>query len=454
MRFPVLQKRWQVEANIAGASGAGNLQDHQETLLAIKDALVGFATLPWTVSQSSDSTAVDSSDLWDTYTDLVWAAAAPHSWIVLQHPVRPSQVMFDLDNAAPRKLHFYWSPSGGFSGGTISARPTASDEIDASDALLNWFANISSSFTSKIIALHSEDGTCTRIVGAQHASSKPALVMMLEQLTDRGEDWNAPSPGEAVFFASPGSTVADGAGSVATFYRPATAPGHIYHDGSAYTARIATVAYDNGTLGLLAEQTAGNTGNELGTGSPFALAPLWLVSDDVGVRGVLGGIVDAWAGPDSVAQGHTYPAASAERVLFQADQLVLPWTGDGTVPAIAASPADTTSAGHELGIYADASPPVVDNFSPPNGTEIEAADPLFFDVTDDSGLFRRVLVLVLQEGRWEAAYDGDSFLEPYDQSSEVTNIAGGFRFQLRRDIGWVGTVTVRIFAIDQSGNEA
>lgn len=101
----------------------------------------------------------------------------------------------------------------------------------------------------------------------------------------------------------------------------------------------------------------------------------------------------------------------------------------------------------------DSIKPTVDNFSPPNGTAIERADPIFFDVTDNSGLFRRVMVLVFQGGRWEAAFDGDELLEPY-LSSSIINITQGFRFTLRRDEEWEGPVTVRVFAIDRSGNEA
>lgn len=102
----------------------------------------------------------------------------------------------------------------------------------------------------------------------------------------------------------------------------------------------------------------------------------------------------------------------------------------------------------------DQTPPVVDNFSPANGSELLSADPIFFDVTDDSGLFRRVLVAVEQLGTTEMVHDGDSFLEPYASLSSRTSIAGGFRYRLRRSGGWVDDVTVRVFPFDQSGNES
>jgi len=102
----------------------------------------------------------------------------------------------------------------------------------------------------------------------------------------------------------------------------------------------------------------------------------------------------------------------------------------------------------------DTTAPVVDNFSPANGATIAATDPIFFDTTDDRSVFARVLVAVTQGDTTELAHDGDNFLAPYDTLSTRTNITDGFRYRLRRDGGWVDTATVRVFAIDPSGNEA
>lgn len=125
------------------------------------------------------------------------------------------------------------------------------------------------------------------------------------------------------------------------------------------------------------------------------------------------------------------------------------------LPLISADPS-AISGDVVLGVAGagvDVLAPVVSNFSPPNGTVIERADPIFFDVTDNTGLFRRVIILVQQAARWEAAFDGDVFLAPYLSSARI-NIAGGFRFTLRRDEEWTGPVTVQVHAIDRSGNEA
>lgn len=108
---------------------------------------------------------------------------------------------------------------------------------------------------------------------------------------------------------------------------------------------------------------------------------------------------------------------------------------------------------------ADFTPPEVANFSPPRGSTIAAADPVFFDVTDDSGLFKRVLVLIRQgaeddEIPVELAHDGDRYWFPYAAQSSRENIPGGFRYRVRRSGGWLADVVSVVFAYDDAGNEA
>lgn len=108
---------------------------------------------------------------------------------------------------------------------------------------------------------------------------------------------------------------------------------------------------------------------------------------------------------------------------------------------------------------ADSLPPVVGNFSPPSGSTIDAADPVFFDVTDNTGLFKRVLVLIHQgdeadEIATELVHDGEQFWWPYAAQSLRENIPGGFRYRVRRSGGWLADVVSVVFAYDNAGNEA
>jgi hypothetical protein len=80
---------------------------------------------------------------------------------------------------------------------------------------------------------------------------------------------------------------------------------------------------------------------------------------------------------------------------------------------------------------------------------------LQFDVTDDSGAFRRVIVCAVLDGVTEVVHDGSTFLGNYAGGScSRAAISGGFRFVVLRDGGWPASPTIRVFAIDQQGNEA
>lgn len=103
----------------------------------------------------------------------------------------------------------------------------------------------------------------------------------------------------------------------------------------------------------------------------------------------------------------------------------------------------------------DTTPPVIGNLSPAPGTTIASTDALSFDVTDNRGTFRRVIVAVYfpTTGITEMVHDGDVFVGYFVGSSSRVVIAGGFRYTILRSGGWIGSPTVRIFPIDLSGNE-
>lgn len=103
----------------------------------------------------------------------------------------------------------------------------------------------------------------------------------------------------------------------------------------------------------------------------------------------------------------------------------------------------------------DTTPPTVTNFDPAAGTAIGRNAELSFDVQDNTGLFRRVVVMAELVGlqRTEVIHDGDGFLPPYLPSSRVT-VLNGFRYSARRTGGWPTDILVKVFAIDQGGNEA
>lgn len=101
-------------------------------------------------------------------------------------------------------------------------------------------------------------------------------------------------------------------------------------------------------------------------------------------------------------------------------------------------------------------PPVVGSFSPAPGTSITASTPLEFSVTDNSGLFTRIILIAdfRALGIREIIHDGYAFgpnyRGPYNVISSITN---GFRYSALRTGGWPESPTIQPFAIDREGTE-
>jgi hypothetical protein len=104
---------------------------------------------------------------------------------------------------------------------------------------------------------------------------------------------------------------------------------------------------------------------------------------------------------------------------------------------------------------ADIDVPVIGNFSPALGTSISRSTPIAFDVTDDSGSFRRVFITASfgVDNAAEVVHDGSAFRGPYVAQSTRGLIANGFRFTCARSGGWPGRPTFEIHPIDMMGNE-
>lgn len=109
------------------------------------------------------------------------------------------------------------------------------------------------------------------------------------------------------------------------------------------------------------------------------------------------------------------------------------------------------------GSSADTTPPSLTNFSPAFGNPIASTQVISFDVTDNSGFTR---LIILHAGfptlvGTEVIHDGETFsARNYSNISNTrTPITGGFHYTILRDGGWPSTLTLYPFAVDQSGNE-
>ena len=136
MALPVLAKTWQFQVNgtLPMLPGSKALIQNTALVFAIKNGLVGFGTAPWVVRYSCNSvtagTAGDGVDRWATVANLVWNnAGAAHSWMVLRQTGIHStyEILLSLEPLSSTNLIVAQSDVG-FTGGTTTARPTATDE--------------------------------------------------------------------------------------------------------------------------------------------------------------------------------------------------------------------------------------------------------------------------------------------------------------------------------------
>lgn len=172
------------------------------------------------------------------------------------------------------------------------------------------------------------------------------------------------------------------------------------------------------------------------------------------------------AGPNLrlMSQGVTTASAGSIISFLNLRVLSTPFHSYTVASLLRTSPMRPFSQGYEVMVPKpvvveapeDVTAPVVGNFAPASGTAISKATPIAFDVTDDSGQFRRIFVVATfaATGACEVIHDGEGFRGFYAASSSRRLIAGGFRYTVARTGGWPAAPSIQTFAMDSGGNEA
>ena len=146
MPAPSVLNTWRFNVS-QSISGANSSAYRQALLLALVNSLLGSGSwtdaagvassisTPWDVVTSSDSVVAGAGNHWDSASDLVWAAEGnAHSWIVLRNPnffgvSNPLYMLINCNPASTINATLMVSFSrAGYTGGSITARPTATDE--------------------------------------------------------------------------------------------------------------------------------------------------------------------------------------------------------------------------------------------------------------------------------------------------------------------------------------
>lgn len=336
MALPTLSKTWQFSVNNAVPSTANTSTTLCNVLLQIKNSMKGFGSNPWTVSGSSNAgnnpltpfgpqgaAAMDGVDRWSVSTDInSTGTGGRHSWIVLRQTGIASNYEICLEpvNNSLSAMTIVLSPTAGFTGGSVTARPTATDEIVMQSAL-TWIDNVNAQF--QVHVWQSSDGQCTRVM-AYTGTTNMSPFWLFDKIQNPNSGLTLPSL-TTVFGASTG---------IAITYTNLTSTAALSRTRAPTGVSIA-MAYtgESNDTNLLANITGiGDVVNDID--SNWLITPIGLYTITGDVRGRHGNIFDLWWKPNGVADGSTFPNDAANRQFVAFGPLILPWKGDSTVPLL------------------------------------------------------------------------------------------------------------------------
>lgn len=320
MALPVLSKTWQFSVNNSTGLPGTALDINRTWVRTIKDQLLAFASSPWAMRYSCNSvtagTAGDGVDRITTNANLVWAnAGTAHSWYVIRQTgiATNYELLISCENASAsgNVLTIVISPSAGFTGGTTTARPTATDEL----VINNGTWNASGVLAYRWHMWQSTDGQCTRLF--TYSSGTILSSIVLDKPGNSVTGWSNPS----ISMATNGNTAL-----TAAIMGSLTGP-FLAKIGA--TTGVITVSAE-GLLGNVANPSFptntnwGNIANEVS--GEWPMLPLGLICTTATIRGRHGTIQDMWAGSGGANTGDTYPSGSSNQ-FAQFGALILPWNG-------------------------------------------------------------------------------------------------------------------------------
>lgn len=345
-----------------------------------------------------------------------------HSWIVWLLHNGLGSLCFDYDSTLGVSNVSIFHSDTGFTGGTTTARPTASDEREITDNPSGLF-DINGTWTYHVI--RADDGI-RMIAYLSTTAAGPTVRFALERALNAPAAWTAPI--------------------IARWARPASsgaAGGRTHWNSTGWATRISGT---NRTVIL--ESPVPFAGTNIDGSRP--LAPVALTHASLGP---LGCIADWLIVDDAVADFTSYSGETATLVWMTFDEIVEPWGaaslgGSATIGVLQSGFVGNTNT----------TPPVITPITPVGdlpGTFSQARlASITFDVADVSpGLASVVLMIQLAGGKIEALYVAakGGFVNGY--SGSATPISNGTRFIVNAPVqGWSEPIVITPIPVDKAGN--
>lgn len=318
MAAPVAIETWN---NLHISATAAALNDRRrELMFKIKDALItGVNQGEWTVAASSDSVVADTNDNWIAETNLVWNTAGNiHSWIVLQQAKMGGgffQLCIDLNYVyiSSNKAEFYVSHSGAFVNGTITNRPTATDE-----QFVNYNTQSSWGPGTNLVSmganiLKTTSGKCTRVL--VNIDGDIYGYWIIDEPKDKRDFWDTP------YIA-----LVTGEGRIPSYdYYFNYAIFHAQVDAENLKCFLTCEGF--GIKQALPEDVLFGTSDY---NSEWVCCPAGIMSNSTTRRGRLGEVKDWWWVSDNLNTGDCMPG-DASKAFVVIGEMLQPWDGSAMV---------------------------------------------------------------------------------------------------------------------------
>jgi hypothetical protein len=381
----------------------------------------------WTDDYSCDSvTAGTKGDgVNRIVADANWVGNTPgnaHSWRVTTLHGGMGQVCFDRDATGDRFGSIYHSPAAGFTGGTTTARPTATDEVEVtqSSSWLDGAANGNISVDWWICTTSLQEGTIITVRSSGSPGGPVAMFVAMRPTTKIASLLSNPPP--FVRWQCNGS--GGSAGDFSTWAWQTRVSGTNRTMSLTCVTPLAALDVDSNRV----LETTGSSNATINT---------------------VGWLDDFLVVASAVTDNTTYSDEDGTLAWIIVDSLVLPW--DRTTVRTSNSAAAVLNVRYTPA-PADAEAPVITILTDPN---IQPDEDMVFTVTDIDPGIRALYIgitrfsLGVNPGR-EWVYDA-GFLSPWRGTIDV--IANGYQVRITRPAsGWVGRVRLHVRVIDASGN--
>lgn len=357
MSFPTNAKTWQVKANQTVSLQASIEVTAQMCIFTLKNVLKSFSTNPWTcyyscnagktisggVNYGAAGTAGDGVDRWaianqtltqsggvitvpNDVNSQLGGIGTPHSWIVLKQAgfggANGFQLCLDCSSVSGINVgaSIVGSFGAGFTGGTINARPTATDEI----SFINnapWYS--SAQAQHQIHAWQSTDGKCTRVV-MYRGTTNMCCFWHFDEAQNPVSGWTNKALAAAFHATSGFSNTYSLLGGAQNYT--------CFGAGGIFSAGLSFETF-NGQAGGLCQATG--IGTAVNTfSSLWPAMPVGLCASSPFNAGRLGQVADLYWKPTGLSDGDSFPNNAATKNFIVLGNLVFPWTGDGTTPLL------------------------------------------------------------------------------------------------------------------------